>query len=102
MERGLFDLDKLIQFRKEVHENPELSFQEVETSRKIIKYLNSLGISDERIKRIAKTGIIVDIHGEAPPVYPSGCKHLIIGNNSFDRLENLIKLPSEQTWTAYQ
>ncbi len=66
----LFDLAKLTKFRKDLHKFPELGYEEVETSRKIIEYLNELGIEKFQISRVAKTGIIADIYGKAPPVNP--------------------------------
>ena len=68
MERKLFDLEKLTKLRRYIHQNPELAFEEVGTSEAIIRYLKKLGIQDSQIRRVAKTGIIVDIHGKAPPV----------------------------------
>ena len=69
VERKLFDLDKLIKLRRYIHQNPEIAFEEVNTSQTIINYLKSIGIEDSQIRRVAKTGILVDIYGKAPPVY---------------------------------
>jgi len=63
---NLYDLERLTSFRHDLHKNPELAYQEVRTSTKIIEYLNSLGVSQDSIRRAAKTGIIVDIKGKAP------------------------------------
>lgn len=68
-ESKLFDLERLIKFRKHMHKYPELAYEEVETSKNIIEYLKTLGIEDSQIRRVAKTGIIVDIKGKAPPVF---------------------------------
>ena len=65
--KNLYNLDQLITFRRDLHQNPELFYQEVRTSSKIIEYLTKLGIKDDQIRRVASTGIIVDIQGKAPP-----------------------------------
>lgn len=66
-QKGLYDLENLIDFRRDLHKHPELFFQESRTSAKIIEYLKKLGIQDSQIRRVAKTGIIVDIQGQGPP-----------------------------------
>ncbi|MEM3191156.1 MAG: amidohydrolase [Candidatus Parvarchaeota archaeon] len=53
--------DYVISMRRYFHENPELSFKEVNTSRKIEEELKMMGIDS---KRIAGTGIIADIVGK--------------------------------------
>lgn len=67
-QQKLFDLDKLIKLRRWIHQNAELAFEEVNTSETIIKHLKELGVRDSQIRRVAKTGILVDIYGKAPPV----------------------------------
>lgn len=64
---NLYDLPDLITFRRDLHQNPELFFQESRTSAKVIEYLLKLGIKQEQIRRVSLTGIIVDIQGRAPP-----------------------------------
>jgi amidohydrolase len=51
-------------FRREMHQNPELSFQEFETQKRIKAYLEKIGITD--IKPCANTGLIALIHGKNP------------------------------------
>ena len=68
MERSLFDIERLIAFRRKVHSHPELAFEEVETSKLIIEYLKTLGVKDTQIRRMAKTGIVVDLQGQGPKV----------------------------------
>ncbi len=65
--QNLYDLDQLITFRRDLHQNPELFYQEIRTSSKIIEYLLKLGIKQDQIRRVASTGIIVDIQGKAQP-----------------------------------
>lgn len=48
---------------KYLHQHPELGFTEQNTSQYIMAQLNSYGIQG---RRIARTGIIADIHGHAP------------------------------------
>jgi len=55
------DLNRLISFRKDVHQYPELGFEEQETSRKIREYLDSLKV--EYVSGLGKTGIIAKIVG---------------------------------------
>ncbi len=49
-----------IEFRRELHSNPELSFQEFETAKYIEEALDELKIEH---RRIAKTGILAKIEG---------------------------------------
>ena len=52
------DLQELIQLRRWLHQHPELSMQEFETSRFISEYLNSAGITN---RIVGKTGVIADL-----------------------------------------
>ncbi|WP_406660637.1 M20 family metallopeptidase [Methanolobus sp. ZRKC3] len=57
-------LDEWIRaIRRDFHRNPELSFGEHLTQEKIINILNELGIE---CRKIADTGVIADIRGNAP------------------------------------
>lgn len=67
-ESCLFNIERLTQFRRKIHQNAELAFEEFETSKSIVEYLKSLGVEDSQIQIKIKTGIIVDIYGKAPPV----------------------------------
>jgi len=62
----LYDLERLTNFRHDLHKHAELSYKEVRTSGKIIEYLTSLGINESQIRKVAQTGLIVDITGTAP------------------------------------
>ena len=57
--------DWLVMSRRKLHENPELSFQEFETSEFIRTELESLGINFTW--PIAKTGIVASIGSGAQP-----------------------------------
>lgn len=52
------DLQELIRLRRWLHQHPELSMQEFETSRFIREYLNSVGITN---RIVGKTGLIADL-----------------------------------------
>jgi len=49
--------------RHHLHQNPELSYHEVETQAYVLAQLNSMGIQAERI---ANTGLIAKIEGKNP------------------------------------
>jgi amidohydrolase len=54
----------LIQIRREIHQNPELSFQEFETQKLVENYLqNKLGL---KTQRLANTGVVALIEGKNP------------------------------------
>ena len=52
--------DEIVNNRRYFHQNPEIAFEEFNTSKKIVEYLNSLGIEN---KVICGTGIVGLIHG---------------------------------------
>lgn len=54
--------EKLIAFRRDIHQHPELGWQEVRTCQKISQALAELGIKH---RELATTGIIADIPGPA-------------------------------------
>ncbi len=57
-------LPELIQIRREIHQNPELSFQEFETQKLVENYLqNKLGL---KTQRLANTGVVALIEGKNP------------------------------------
>ncbi len=56
--------DQVIEWRRDFHQNPELSNREFETAEKIATYLNSLGI--ETKTGIAKTGVVGILRGDNP------------------------------------
>lgn len=51
----------IIKMRREIHMNPELSWQEYETSKLIKRELEKMGLP---YKECAETGVVVDIKGE--------------------------------------
>jgi amidohydrolase len=53
----------IIQLRREFHRYPELSFEEYETQKRILKILGELGIE---ARKIADTGVLASIRGTLP------------------------------------
>jgi len=53
----------IIQLRREFHRYPELSFEEYETQKRILKILEELGIE---ARKIADTGVLASIRGTLP------------------------------------
>jgi len=53
----------IIRLRREFHQYPELSFEEYETQKKILKILGELGIE---ARKIADTGVLASIRGTLP------------------------------------
>ncbi|NNE65387.1 MAG: amidohydrolase [Pyrinomonadaceae bacterium] len=51
---------RIVDFRRDLHQHPELSFQEHRTQDRIAAYLDSLGIA---FRTAARTGIIADLPG---------------------------------------
>lgn len=56
--------DQVIEWRRDIHEHPELSNREFETAEKIAKHLESLGI--ETKTGVAKTGVVGILKGKYP------------------------------------
>jgi len=56
--------DKLIEWRRDFHQNPELSNREFKTAKKIAKHLTDIGLQVET--NIAKTGVIAILEGDQP------------------------------------
>jgi len=52
-------LDRIVGIRRDLHQHPELSWQEHKTQQKIITWLGELGVHNFR--EVAGTGLIVDI-----------------------------------------
>ena len=55
---------KLIEWRRDFHENPELSNQEFKTAEKIANHLRSLGIEVQT--EVAITGVVGVLKGDLP------------------------------------
>jgi len=56
--------DKVIKWRREIHQNPELSNREFKTAEKIATHLNSLGIAVQT--GVAHTGVVGILKGDQP------------------------------------
>lgn len=60
----IFSLEKeLIAFRRDIHMNPEIAFEEVETTNRIASKLDELSISYQRMN---PTGVLAEIKGSYP------------------------------------
>jgi len=55
---------RLVALRRELHTNPELSFKEIQTSRRLEEALHDLGI--DRVERVAETGLVARVRGRNP------------------------------------
>ena len=55
---------KVIEWRRQIHENPELSNREFKTAKYIAKHLRSLGIEVQ--EGVAKTGVVGLLKGDLP------------------------------------
>lgn len=65
IEQDIIDIeDKLIEWRRDFHQNPELSNREFKTAEKIAKHLKSLGLEVET--NVAKTGVVGILKGNNP------------------------------------
>lgn len=65
IEQDIIDIeDKLIEWRRDFHQNPELSNREFKTAEKIAKHLKSLGLEVE--VNVAKTGVVAILKGNNP------------------------------------
>ncbi len=53
---------KVIEWRRDFHQNPELSNREFKTAEKIAKHLNNLGL--EVTEKVAKTGVVAILKGK--------------------------------------
>ena len=61
---GQKNLTELIRIRRHFHENPELGFEEFQTSAHIADILESLGLEVQR--NVAKTGVVALLKGAKP------------------------------------
>ncbi len=59
---GIFE--EIRAFRRDMHQHPELSFQEVETQKKVRVYLEKIGV--DSIETCATTGLVALIKGKNP------------------------------------
>lgn len=65
IEQDIIDIeDKLIEWRRHFHQNPELSNQEFKTAEKIAEHLKSLGLEVET--GVAITGVVGLLKGDLP------------------------------------
>ena len=65
-------LDRMIEIRRHLHRNPELSNREANTQRYLRQMLAGQGIAD--IRDVAGFGLAVDIVGTGKPSKPPGAR----------------------------
>ncbi len=65
LERAAALREQLVATRRDLHQHPELFFQEIRTAKKITEHLDGLGI--EYATGVAKTGVVAHL-GEGAPV----------------------------------
>lgn len=58
---------EMTRWRQRLHAEPELAFDETKTSRFLVRQLKSFGIKDSDIHVMAKTGLVVELHGKNGP-----------------------------------
>ena len=90
------DIDAMIRLRRQIHQYPEGGFLEVVTSKLLGDTLASFGIDRKKMKKCAKTGLIIDIMGTGPPVKNDKGPKIIALRSELDALpmpENNESLP---------
>ncbi|MGB7395971.1 MAG: M20/M25/M40 family metallo-hydrolase, partial [Pricia sp.] len=56
--------EKVVEWRRDIHQNPELSNREFETAKKIAQHLSALGIEVQT--EVAHTGVVGILKGKKP------------------------------------
>ncbi len=87
------DFNRVLEFRRDLHQHPEVGYKEVRTRSKIIEYLVRHGrIDKSKVNTYATTGLTYDIRGTAPAQGPN---HIIGFRSDMDALpmQELGKLP---------
>ena len=67
MIENVLNIEEITTLRKNIHQNAEIGFKEVETTRKLIEKMISYGLQESDMRRVAGTGIVVDITGKGEP-----------------------------------
>ena len=62
--KSLINEKHLIEWRRHIHQNPELSFEEVETSKFLYEKLESFGVY--KLERLTPTSVIATLEGKFP------------------------------------
>lgn len=55
--------DRLVAFRRELHQYPEVSFQEYETTKRVVRELERLGVDYQKLD---PTGVVAELKGGKP------------------------------------
>jgi amidohydrolase len=64
LERARAVLERVVEQRRDFHRHPELAFEEVRTSGKVVEWCRGLGLGMRQ--GIGKTGVIVTLKGKGP------------------------------------
>ena len=65
LQQDILEIEKkLIEWRRDFHQNPELSNREFKTAAKIAQHLKSIGLQVET--NVAKTGVVAILEGDQP------------------------------------
>jgi amidohydrolase len=62
--KSLINEEHLIEWRRHIHENPELSFQEVETAKFLYEKLESFGVY--KLEKLTPTSVVATLEGKFP------------------------------------
>lgn len=73
MEGKAYNHEKLVAFRRQMHENPELGFKEFNTRENIKKFLTDIGVDSKCFREMAKTALVVDLKGKKSPEGDDRC-----------------------------
>ena len=57
------ETDNMIDMRKKIHAYPEGGFKEFVTQKTLLEKLAEIGVPEDKIRKCAGTGLIVDIYG---------------------------------------
>jgi len=65
---SFFDYEKYLKFRQDLHKIPELGFEEYETKKYLLDYINTLDIFSKgaKLNEVLKTGFFIDFPGKGP------------------------------------
>ena len=96
IEKAGLDWDRLTKFRRNMHEYPEGGFEEFETGKKVLAHLKAIGVDENNIKNVAKTGFVVDIENPEGEASSEGGVNCIALRGDMDAL-----LMKEETGLPY-
>ena len=80
--------ERCVAFRREIHQYPELGFQEFETRNRIKKILAEFGVLPEQMHETEPTALHVDIKGKAAPSGQPRCVAFRADMDALSMVEN--------------